>query len=256
MYDSFAADYDRFNNWPQRLTFELPFIEKLLGSLKTTEGQKASVLDAACGTGQHALALAKKGYTVSGADLSPAMIEIAKGNAHAAALEADFRAAGFGSLSGTFGRETFDAVLCLGNSLPHLLNASDLQTALSDFAACLRPSGRLLVQNRNFDTVMKNHQRWMDPQPFSDGSHEWLFQRFYDFESNGLIRFNIVSLKRARGGDWISSIDSTFLAPQLSTELQAAVSAAGFSGIELFGSLSGEPFDPHASGNLVLAAVK
>ena len=256
MYDSFAADYDRFNNWPQRLAFELPFIEKLLTSSQSPAGQKTTVLDAACGTGQHALALAKKGYKVSGADLSPAMIEVAKGSAHAAALEVDFRAAGFGSLSGTFGRETFDAVLCLGNSLPHLLTQADMQAALADFAACLRPGGRILIQNRNFDAVMQSRQRWMEPQPFSDETHEWLFQRFYDFEPDGLIRFNIVTLKRVRGGEWSSSIDSTFLAPQLSTELQAAVSKAGFSRIELFGSLGGEPFNPQASGNLVIAAVK
>jgi len=255
MYDSFTSDYDRFNNWPARLAFELPFIENLLKALQPA-GKPLKVLDAACGTGQHALALARKGYTVSGADLSSPMIAAARENARLAGLNLDLRAVGFGSLAQAFGPSSFDAVLCLGNSLPHLLTAADLDRALQDFAACLHPGGMLLIQNRNFDAVMRSRQRWMEPQPFRDESGEWLFQRFYDFEANSLIRFNIVTLKRLPGGDWSSSVGSTFLRPQISTDLAAAVARIGFTSSSLFGSLNGDPFDPAGSGNLVLWAIK
>ena len=79
LYDSFD-DYDRFVNWERRLAYELPFIEAQLQAANARR-----VLDVACGTGQHALALARRGYEVVGADLSAAMIERARENA--AALE-------------------------------------------------------------------------------------------------------------------------------------------------------------------------
>ena len=123
-YDALASDYDRFVNWEGRLAHELPLLERLFASHDVRR-----VLDAACGTGHHAIALARRGYHAVGADLSAAMIEQARRNAAAAGVEARFAVAGFGGLAAL--GETFDAVLCLGNSLPHLLTEKALAEALS-----------------------------------------------------------------------------------------------------------------------------
>ncbi len=176
MYDEFSTDYDRFVNWPGRLAVELPFIE---AQLRAAGAQR--VLDAACGTGQHALELAGSGYSVVGADLSAGMIEQAMANARAQNVAAEFVVAGFGELNERVGGG-FDAVLCLGNSLPHLLSGPELAAALADFALCLRPGGLLLIQNRNFDRVLDRRERWMEPQAHREGDREWLFLRLYDFE--------------------------------------------------------------------------
>jgi glycine/sarcosine N-methyltransferase len=255
MYDQFASDYDRFVNWNNRLAVELPFIEDLLEALPHPSNHPLQVLDAASGTGMHAIALARHGYSVSAADLSQAMTDKAALNAQAAGVQLKLKAAGFGTLANAFGAGTFDAVLCLGNSLPHLLTTADLKIALKDFAACLRPGGLLLIQNRNFDAVMAGQQRWMEPQPHSEGENEWLFMRFYDFEPDGLIRFNIVTLKRPLNGDWTPSITSTRLRPQKHKELTAALEEIGFTSMRVYGSMTGDLFVPLTSGNLVLSAV-
>ncbi len=256
MYDQFASDYDRFVNWHNRLAGELPFITKTLSGLGKEPASALEVLDAACGTGMHALALAKVGYAVSGADFSGAMIQAARANAQNAGLPTRFETAGFGALAATFGKQKFDALLCLGNSLPHLLTNTDLSAALADFFACLRPSGLLLLQNRNFDAVMAKKDRWMEPQPHRESDAEWVFQRYYDFEPDGTIQFNIVNLKRAGDDPWQARVISTRLRPQLSGDLQIQLKTAGFENIETFGSLGGEPFDPASSGNLVITARK
>jgi len=248
MYDEFSSDYDRFVNWPGRLAVEMPFIEAQLRAA----GAKR-VLDAACGTGQHALALARSGYEVVGADLSPGMIERAVANARAQAVAAEFVVAGFGELRSRVGAD-FDSVLCLGNSLPHLLTGSDLMAALTDFAACLRPSGLLLIQNRNFDRVLARRERWMEPQTHQEGNREWLFLRFYDFEPEGLLRFNVVTLQRQGGGTWTQHTMESRLWPQRQAELVPALASARFVQIAAYGDLQGAAFDPGASGNLVLAA--
>lgn len=256
MYNEFSQDYDRFVNWHNRLAFELPFLLQQLGSISPQPGAQLRVLDAACGTGQHVIALAKKGLDVTGADLSSEMIAVARANASTANLNLRFEPVGFGNLAGTFGAASFNAVLCLGNSLPHLLTPADLADALQDFASCLAPGGILILQNRNFDAVLAKRSRWMEPETHAGDDREWVFQRFYDFEPDGLIRFNIVTLTREAGKDWHASLTATHLRPQTHAELTTALAAAGFSSVHAYGSLSGDEFVPAGSGNLVLTAVK
>lgn len=250
MYDQFSQDYDRFVNWRNRLGFELPFLESTLAGANR-------VLDAACGTGMHAIALAQRGFQTSGADLSPAMIERARANARAAGVEARFEAAGFGALAKTFSADEkpFDALLCLGNSLPHLLSRTELERGLADFAACLRPGGMLVLQNRNFDLVMRTQQRWMGPEAQREGEADWLFVRFYDFRPDGLLDFHILTLRRPEpAAAWQQSLTTIQLRPLLQAELLEMLSAAGFTEIVCYGSLGCELFDLTASGNLVVVA--
>jgi SAM-dependent methyltransferase len=251
MYDSLSKDYDYFVNWPERLAYELPFIEAQIASA-VGSSRPVKVLDAACGTGMHAIALAQRGYVAAGADLSAGMIEQAVANAVSAGVQVDFQVAGFGALAGKF--SGYDALLCLGNSLPHVLSLSELANTLVDFRGCLRPGGLLLVQQRNFDAVLAQRSRWMKSERAGrTGEQEWLFVRFYDFDPDGLITFNIITLRRAGQGEWQQKVDSTRLYPLRRDELAPALEAAGFTQIACYGSLSGEPFDPHGSGNLVLS---
>jgi len=254
MYDAFSLDYDRFVNWPARLSTEMPFIEQQLQAV--SDGGKAPlhVLDSACGTGMHAIALAQRGYAAAGADLSAPMIERARANATAAAAPVRFETAGFGELAGVFSRRAFHALLCLGNSLPHLPGEAELAAALEDFAACLRPGGLLLIQNRNFDAVLARRERWMEPQAHREDETEWLFLRFYDFDPDGLITFNVLTLRRAGAGPWAQRLTTTRLRPLRQSDVLAALGTAGFAGVTCYGDMAGAPFDPKTSGNLVVVA--
>ena len=247
LYDALAADYDRFVHWEGRLAHELPFFVRLF-----QEHSVRRVLDAACGTGHHAIALAKQGYAVLGADLSGAMVELARVNAAAAGVDVDFDVAGLGE-SITLG-ETFDAVLCLGNSLPHLLTAEAVADALADFAAVLQPGGLLVIQNRNFDRVWAERERFMPPQSHRVGDGEWLFLRFYDFHEE-TVTFHMVRLRRTEE-NWTQDVESTELRPIFFDDLAAALAAAGFGDVEFYGGYGGSAFDPARSGDLIAVARK
>jgi glycine/sarcosine N-methyltransferase len=247
LYDALAADYDLFVHWEGRLTHELPFFVRLFH-----EHGVQRVLDAACGTGHHAIAFAKRGFTVVGADLSAAMVERARANASAAGVAVAFDVAGLGELA-TLG-ETFDAVLCLGNSLPHLLTAEAVADALADFAAILQPGGLLVIQNRNFDRVWAERERFMPPQSHRAGHGEWLFLRFYDFHEE-TITFHMIRLHRT-AESWTQDVESTELRPIFRDDLAAALEAAGFCDVEFHGSYDGSAFDPVRSGDLIAVARK
>lgn len=249
LYDAFSDDYDRFVDWSGRLAHELPYLELQLAAVNAER-----ILDAACGTGMHAIALAEHGYRVTGADLSVGMIERARANAAAAGQDDIlFFAAGFGQMAQQVG-SGYDAVLCLGSSLPHLLSQDDLEAALADFAAVLRPGGLLLIQNRNFDAVLAGRNRWMGPQADRDDGREWLFVRFYDFNTDGTLTFNVVTLRRDGEEVWMQAVEATRLRPWLHSEMVEMVGLAGFNTIASYGDMAGKPFDPATSDNLILTA--
>lgn len=256
MYDLFSDDYDRFVNWADRLGYEMPFIDAQIQVLSLELKHPIHILDSACGTGMHAIALSKAGYMTSAADLFPQMVQKGKENAKKAGVNVDFKTAGFGEMAQAFGDDQFDLVLCLGNSLPHILTTEDFTNAIKDFSSVLRNNGILLIQNRNFDAVMKQKARWMEPQVHQTEGKEWLFYRFYDFLSNGLIRFNIVTMKHEMDADWQSHVSSTLLRPLLYVELYHLLEREGFREVHAYGSMEGEAFSPESSGNLIITARK
>jgi SAM-dependent methyltransferase len=249
MYEEFCSDYDRFVNWQSRLAAEMPFITQQLEAV----GAKR-VLDAACGTGMHTLELASLGYSVVGTDYSDGMINVARQHSDRAQARATFLVAAFGELRQRVGND-FDAVLCLGNSLPHAVTPDLLHATLDDFRACLRPNGLLLIQNRNLDSVLAKQDRWMSPQGFRADRDEWLFVRFYDFENDGSLTFNVLTLQREGQSTWSQRAVATRLWPLRQFELDAALLRSGFDRVTWWGDMQGTLFDVTESPNLVVAAL-
>jgi SAM-dependent methyltransferase len=249
LYDAFSADYDRFVRWDRRLAHELPFVEAQLSAV-----QARHVLDVACGTGQHAIALAERGYEVVGADVSAGMVAQARKNAEVRGTDLDFVQAGFGEVAAAV-EDTFDAVLCLGNSLPHVLTPDALVQAVGDMAAVLSPGGLLFVQIRNFDRVIEERNRWMPPQSHREGEDEWLFLRFYDFEPHGTLAFNVVTLHRRGAEEWQQHVEVTRLQPWRQADLLDVVHKAGLTGVRCWGDMSGAAYAP-GSPNIVITATK
>jgi glycine/sarcosine N-methyltransferase len=254
VYDQFSEDYDRFVNWDARLALELPFLTAQLAAVKAEPEQMVSVLDVACGTGQHVIALAKEGFDVTGADFSVKMVALAQENAHIAGMKLTFKQAGFGQLADSFGKQTFDSLICLGNSLPHVLNEEMMLCTLEDFKSVLRPGGNLIIQNRNFDLVVKQQVRWMEPQTYREQGKTWIFVRFYDFDPDGRITFHILTLTQQYQEDFQQRIVSTRLWPVQQVQLVEYLKLTGFGDISLYGDLQGTPFDMDKSGNLVITA--
>jgi glycine/sarcosine N-methyltransferase len=131
-----------------------------------------------------------------------------------------------------------------------------LQRALVDFAACLRPGGVLIIQNRNFDAVLDNAQRWMDPQRYADDRGEWLFVRFYDFEANGTLTFNMLTLQHRSGQSWTQRASSTTLLPIRHDRLVGEMQQGAFSKVCSYGDLQGTEYRSNDSPNHVVVARK
>jgi len=100
----------------------------------------ASVLDAGCGTGSLALLLAGRGYSVTGVDLSSAMI--ARARAKDAGSDVDWRVGDLASLE--LGR-TFDAIVSVADVFNHLPSLDDWEASLRRLQSHLVPGGLLFL---------------------------------------------------------------------------------------------------------------
>jgi len=97
------------------------------------------LLDLATGTGSMAIELAARGYDVTGVDLSEPMLEQARGKAQEAALEISFLQGDAAELS--LPPASFDAVVCLYDSLNYILDPKRLRRAFEGVAVSLVPGG-------------------------------------------------------------------------------------------------------------------
>lgn len=101
------------------------------------------VLDIGCGGGLLTEALAKRGATMTGADMAGEAISVAKRHAKASKLRIDYRTSDIETIAAT--GETFDAVVAM-EIVEHV---ADLPLFVEAAASCLRPGGALALSTLN-----------------------------------------------------------------------------------------------------------
>jgi SAM-dependent methyltransferase len=253
-YDALAPMFDVMTDWEARLASEGPFLREML-----RESGAARVLDAACGSGGHALALARWGYDVAGADASPVMIALAQAKAAEVGLDIPLVVSDLAALGEIRPRaRPYDAVLCLGNSLPHLLTQADLVAALRGMASVLRPGGLFLTQNLNYDLRWVTQPRFFAAQGGELDGQQVLVWRFADYDvPAGRIEFHIALFRRSER-DWRVDVHTTPQRPLFRADLFDGLAEAGFGEAQTYGQMAmpSEPLDAGRSGDLVVVARK
>lgn len=202
----------------------------------------STILDVPCGSGRHALALAKAGFTAIGFDRSEAALGHAQAIARADGLSARFACADMREFE--FGAPA-DALVCMGNSLGYF-EPAQTQLLLRRFASALRAGGRLIV-----DTSMCAESILpISPRrsfSFPGGSYEQ--EIAYDA---------VQSIIKTRAHLTIDGETHELLYRHFvmtSGELVRSVQAAGFERCSLFGDTQDTAFGP-GSQRLLLVAVR
>src|SRR5438477_2453378 len=130
----------------QQTTREVDFLSRQL-----PYPEYNTMLDLCCGEGRHLLALADRGYTVTGADINAAALEVARErvSAHVNLVRCDMRE--IDTL-----KSRFDALVCLWQSFGYFDDDKNA-TILRSAAAMLRERGRIVfdLYHRDF---FANHQ--------------------------------------------------------------------------------------------------
>jgi len=141
LFTDYAEIYDR-ESFTQGTLGECDFIESEVGGDRTVR-----ILDVGCGTGRHAVELARRGYRVTGVDLSPSQIERARAKASAAGVAPDFRVGDARALP--FNAEFGLAVMICEGAFP-LMETDEMNfEILRGAARALRPGGKLIMTTLN-----------------------------------------------------------------------------------------------------------
>ncbi len=134
-FKKYAAYYDDlYCNKDYRA--ECDFLEKIFKKY----GQKKlhSILDLGCGTGGHGLILAKRGYQMTGIDLSKEMIAIAKRKNEREKTGISFSVGDIRSLNL---RKTFDAAISMFAAISYLTTNQELYSAFRTVSRHLEKNG-------------------------------------------------------------------------------------------------------------------
>lgn len=216
--------------------------EQILARLNLAPGNR--ILDLACGYGRHSIPLAKRGYKITGLDLSATLLTHAQQEAtnqqvSVAWEQADMRSIPF--------KQEFDAVINIFTSFGYFEQEADNLLVLKQIYQALKPDGLLLL-----DTVYQVRLvRSFTPHSiihYDDGLTV-LEERHFDLQtSRNEVKITLLYPDGKRGEHSHSMRLYTF------SELSNLLTAAGFSVQASYGSLDGSPLT--MDSRLVLLAKK
>jgi len=151
VYDRLARRYDGAIRLPERLLFTG-------GRAWVCSQAIGDVLEVGAGTGRN-LAWYPPGVRLTGIDISPGMLDIARQRRDAAGLDADLRVGDAQRME--FSDHCFDTVLATLS----LCSIPDDAAAVTEMARVLRPGGRLLLLEHVASPrpIVRGGQRLMEP---------------------------------------------------------------------------------------------
>ncbi|MCT7376960.1 methyltransferase domain-containing protein [Chelativorans salis] len=195
---SFVEKWDELIDWRARAESEGQFFIDVLRARG-----KETVLDVATGTGFHSVRLTEAGFNVTSADGSAAMLAKAFENGQARGLilktvQADWR---------WLNRDIqgkYDAIICLGNSFTHLHEEQDRRRALAEFYAALKHDGVLILDQRNYDTMLdegfssKHKYYYCGDKVSAEPEHidEGLVRMLYSFPDGAQFTLNLHPIRK------------------------------------------------------------
>lgn len=171
-YTLLSEVYDRVYSWKDygKEAARIRQLVRRWGSSSAT-----TLLDVACGTGEHLRHLARS-YVVTGLDTSGPMLRVARAKVpNARFVRADMR---------TFRlREQFDVVTCLFSSIGYVRSTADLDRTVANLARHAKPGGLVIVEP------------WLSPSVYRPGH---LGQLQVATKELRIVRMNSAARRRGR----------------------------------------------------------
>lgn len=235
---------------PEQTKAEADFLVNVLGCEPGSH-----LLDVPCGNGRLSLELARRGYRVTGVDISEEFIEEARSSVMSVSRDQPPAIAGCSDLAGAVGasntggtpvpqfllgdmrrvegEEIYDGAFCFGNSFGFLAYA-DMESFLNGIVRALKPGARFVIEtgmaaesmipkfeahasHQIEDILLTINEQYLAEESCIDS--EYIFERDGKTEAR-------------KAKHWIYTV----------AEIRRMLERAGFTVLNLYGSLTGEPF--------------
>ncbi len=216
-------------------------VEQIVLLLKLQPG--VSICDLCCGIGRHSVELGRLGYCVTGVDRTGLFIEQAKQKANEQGLNIRFVQDDMRSFCEP---NAFDGVINVFTSFGYFEEAADDKRVLENVYKSLKEDGEFLIEIIGKEVLAR------------------IFQEKRWWEEDGVIILEEAKLSK----DW-SSVDNRWIIIRdgkrdefrfslrlySAAKLSELLKSCGFRQVEIYGDLSGSPYDQTAK-RLVVAAYK
>ncbi|HIE38717.1 MAG TPA: class I SAM-dependent methyltransferase [Anaerolineales bacterium] len=214
-------------------------VDGIIAYLRLEPG--ASILDLACGYGRIAIPLARRGFAVTGLDLSETLLGQARAAASKTGAQATWHRGDMRHIPWT---KAFDAVINIFSSFGYFSDEAENRKVLEGVARALKPGGRFLIDvvNRDWRARQDLERHW-----FEAGDLVVLVDPWFDPVAGRAGE----TWRWLEGGQWQTMEFDVRL--YTATELRHLIEAAGLRWLAVHGGWVEEPFDPHARRIIAVA---
>ncbi len=248
-----SGDSEWFENesfWEE--TYDFLFPEKLFADtnkqidsiLELTAFKGFSILDLCCGPGRCSIALAKKGFSVTGVDRSGFLLDKARERSRSEGVSVEWILEDMRDFSRP---ASYDLVLNLFTSFGYFDDKNDDIKVLERVFANLKPGGIFLIDVMGKERLAKIFQPSM-VDVLEDGTMVLQRPEIFDNWTRVRNQWTIIKGDRARSFHFQHTIYS-------GQELKDRMTQVGFESIQLYGCLEASPYDSNAQ-RLVISGLK
>ena len=207
--------------------------------------QGAAVLDLCCGPGRHSLEFTRRGFQVTGVDRTTRYLETARAAATREGLTVEFVQE---DMRHFHRPAAFDLALNLFSSFGYFEDKAEDLRVLRHLYVSLKPGGQVLLEMAGKEPLARTFQ----PRTWHRHAErdEYLLEERIVREGWSWIENHWIWL---RGPE--QKVFTFGIRLYSGAELTGLLSEAGFSAVQLYGSLAGTPYD-HTAQQLVAVATK
>ena len=237
--------YEAIVDWPKRLANEAPFYQRLFERVGVR-----SVVDVACGTGHHAALFHSWGWRVEAADCSENMLERARSNfpdlPRLRWVQREFD-------QPIEPQDSFDAAICVGNSLALASDRATVQRVIEQMFAGIRSGGIVVLHVLNLWRLPEGLCQWQKCQRVNLKHEEVLVVKgVHRAGTTGFVDLIVASLSSSPE----MRSECVRLLGLEADELKTMCSNAGASSVQLWGDYQETPYDRSRSPDLIAVAQK
>jgi SAM-dependent methyltransferase len=143
----------------------------------------------------------------------------------------------------------FDAVMCLSSSIWHMPDESEVLRAFDSMRAVMRRGGILVLTQGTTD------RQWQEKPRFVLAVNNRTFTRLIviDYLGPGA-RYNIVDIDHTDEAQGLRVWSVDYPRAYLRDDYERLLAAAGFEGVDFYGSYRSKPYDRQRSKHLIVVA--
>jgi len=247
IFERFAAAFPLVSDEAERWRREGPFLMKLA---REAGGERAHILDLACGSGFHARHLAREGFRVTAVDASPGAI--AAGRVLPGGDRVDWLEGDITRPEHRDDTDAHDLALIVGNTLSLLDNEADVAAAFGTASSAIAPGGVCVAHVIDFDRLRANPVS-ISREGELEGGPVRFEKRINPAPGGALITISVTRLGPGEGpGEHYTERATQPLKGWGAKLLVAKAREAGLGLRDEFGSLDGAPREPGVTKDVVL----